>query len=210
MRLADGLTLFRTFLIFVVAYMILVRFNPWAVVAALAFTYVIDGLDGYASLWSVSNGSLGISTYLRYSFGDKSDTKKIKSLKEKAHKEAKYGPRFDVAGDRVSEYVLWFLFTYLNIIPIFVLFIVILRNSFVDAFMGGKGTSSRLKTRFARAVYGSAAGRGGVNVVKWLTFSYLALVYLINWPVSVGYALTAILVIYIVLRGIAEMHESLA
>jgi hypothetical protein len=76
--------------------------------------------------------------------------------------------------------------------------------------MGVKGTSAKMKTRFARIVYSSNIARGGVNVVKFLTFAYLALAFAYGYPIIIGYALTVILLVYILLRGSAEIYESFA
>ena len=66
-----------------------------------------------------------------------------------------------------------------------------------------------MKTRFARAVYSSNIGRGGINVVKFATFSYLALMYISGYPSIIGYIMTAILVSYVLLRGAAEVYETI-
>ena len=113
-----------------------------------------------------------------------------------------------IAGDRVVEYSFWIVYTYVNVIPLFVLLIIVLRHSFVDALMGSKGTSSKMKTKFGNFMYASTIGRGGINVLKFLTFSYLAFVYIWNAPLIIGYILTAALVLYIMLRGLAEIMES--
>ncbi len=107
------------------------------------------------------------------------------------------------------EYVFWIVFVYINIVPLFVLFLIVLRHSFVDALMGAKGTSSKMHSAFAKWVYSSPIGRGGINVVKCVTFAYLALVYIAGWPIIIGWAFVTILVAYIMLRGAAEIHESL-
>ena len=52
-------------------------------------------------------------------------------------------------------------------------------------------------------------GRAGINVVKVVTFSYLMLVYIANYPISIGYALIAILVLYIMARGAGQIYESI-
>lgn len=211
MRLADALTLFRAFLVFVIAYLILVRYNVLLIIVLIAAMYIIDALDGYFSILSISNGTVGMLMYLRYSFDslDKKKTDRINSFKAKSNRESRHGPRIDIAGDRVVEYTFWVLFTYLNIVPLFVIFVIVLRNSFADAFMGERGTSSKLKTRFAQWIYGSALWRGGQNVIKAVTFVYLTLVYLSGWPIFPGYVLVAILVLYSLLRGVAEIYESM-
>jgi phosphatidylglycerophosphate synthase len=125
-------------------------------------------------------------------------------------KNARFGPRIDVAGDRAVEYILWITYTYVGVLPLFVVFIAVIRHSFVDAFMAAKGTSSKMKTRFAQKVYSSNIGRGGINVVKFLAFSYLSLMYVWGYPAIIGYALVAILLAYIVIRGAAEIYEAYA
>ncbi|MDE1855742.1 MAG: hypothetical protein KGH49_00700 [Candidatus Micrarchaeota archaeon] len=182
MRSADLTTLFRTALIFVIAYMIVVRFDALTTVFVIAVMFALDAVDGKLAKW---------------------DKKRLGSA-------SKYGPRLDVASDRIIEYVFWIVYSFLGVIPVFVLFLIVIRHSFVDALMGAKGTSSVMKTRIARILYSSDLFRGGVNVVKWITFSYLALVYISGWPLWIGYALTAILVIYIMVRGIAEAWEAFA
>jgi hypothetical protein len=133
----------------------------------------------------------------------------VSKVKQSIQKSAPYGPRMDVAGDRVVEYSLWIVFTYVHILPIFVILIVLIRHSFVDALMASKGTSSKMKTRLGRTLFASNIARGGVNVVKFVTFSYLVLMYIWNYPAIIGYVLTAILVLYIIARGVAEISESL-
>lgn len=182
MRNADAITLFRTALMFVIVYWILIKFNPLYTILLIAIMFILDAVDGMFA---------------------RMDLKKYKS-------KSKYGPRLDVGSDRAIEYIFWITYVYLAIVPLFVLFIVVLRHSFVDAFMGAKGTSSKLKTKFARVIYASSLFRGGINVVKAVTFSYLALVYIANWPANIGYALTALLVVYILVRGAAEIWEAFA
>jgi uncharacterized membrane protein YdbT with pleckstrin-like domain len=76
--------------------------------------------------------------------------------------------------------------------------------------MASRGTSSKPRTKFAKIIYSSNIGRGGINVVKFFAFAYLVLVYVSNYPLWIGLVLVAILVIYIVLRGIAEAYDVLA
>ena len=145
---------------------------------------------------------------LRFALGDKEAGELVKRAKAAVKSKSVFGPRLDIAGDRVIEYTFWIVFTYVGILPLFVILLVLVRHSFVDALMGARGTSSKLKTRFARIVYGSKAGRGWINVVKPATFIYLAFVYIAGWPLWIGYVLTAVLVTYIMLRGAAEVHEA--
>ncbi len=183
MNKADAITLFRTAMVFLVAYLILIRFNAYATILIIAIMFVLDFADGYAA---------------------KKELKKKKKL-------SWYGKRLDVAGDRVTEYVFWILFGFLGIVPLFIIFLIVLRHSFADALMGARGTSSKMKSSFARLFYTSNISRGGIGVVKFITFSYLSWAYITNnlfgRYLLFAYALVGILFAYIMLRGIAEIYE---
>lgn len=208
MREADAITIFRTLLVFPIAYAILAKFSPAVTIVAILIMFVLDALDGYAAVKEASRGKVSLPEYCRAALGNEGTAARIRPYKKLASTTNKYGPRIDVAGDRVTEYVLWIVFVYVNVVPLFVLMLIVLRHSFADAFMGSKGTSSKMKSRFARAVYSSSIGRGGIGVVKAVVFSYLVLVYAAGWNATVGYALTAILVAYIMIRGAAEIYEN--
>jgi phosphatidylglycerophosphate synthase len=184
MNKADAITLFRTAMVFLVAYLVLIRFNAYATIAIIAIMFILDFVDGYVA---------------------KMDLKKGKKL-------SWYGKRLDVAGDRVTEYVLWILFTFLGIVPLFILFLIVLRHSFADALMGAKGTSSKMKSRLARIFYTSNASRGGIGIVKFITFSYLSWAYITDnffgRYLLFAYALIGILFVYIMVRGAAEIYEA--
>ncbi len=209
MRSADLITLLRTLLVFPIAYAILVKFNPWVTIFFVMVMFFMDVLDGYAALYEASNGKLDFITYVRASGLGDAKAKEVVNRYRKGYMSSIYGPRIDIAGDRVTEYVFWIVFVYVGLIPIWVLFLVVLRHSFVDAIMGAKGTSSKAKSAFARVVYTSPLGRGGIGVVKVLAFSYLILVYVSGWPILPGYILVAVLVGYILLRGISEIYDNL-
>ncbi|MCL4389042.1 MAG: hypothetical protein M1528_03280 [Candidatus Marsarchaeota archaeon] len=208
MNRADAVTLFRTILVFPIAYAILAKFSPVLVVIGIIVMFVLDAIDGFFAINTASRGKIGIFDYIRYASGDKKLGSYVEKLRPSLKKQSKYGARIDVAGDRATEYIFWIIFTYVGILPLWLLFIIVLRHSFVDAFMGAKGTSSKMKSTFARVVYGSKAGRFGVGALKAITFSYLVLVYVLNAPAVPGYLLVALLVAYIMLRGIAEIYES--
>jgi phosphatidylglycerophosphate synthase len=211
MRSADAATLFRTLMVFLIAYLVIIKFGPLITILLILVMYVLDGVDGYFAIRSASKSSVGFIEYIKASIGKDEEAKeKMSKFKHIAKKDSKFGPRIDIAGDRVIEYTFWILFTYLRLIPLFVVFIIIFRHSFVDALMASRGTSSKPKTKFARIVYSSNIGRGGINVVKFLAFAYFVLVYVSSYPLWIGYILIAILVIYIVLRGIAEAYDVLS
>ena len=210
MRSADLITLARISLIIPIVYLVLLKVNPAIPITLLVISIASDGLDGFAALHSQSKGAISFVEYLRYSFGDNTNAEKIKDTKALIGSSAKHGPRMDVAGDRITEYSMWSLFVYAHVVPLIILIIVIMRHSIADALMAAKGTSSKMKTRFAQVVYSSnLVGRAGINIVKAVTFSYLMLVYTLNYPISIGYALIAILVLYIMARGAAEIYEAL-
>ncbi len=209
MRMADAITLFRTLLVFPIAYLIIIKFNPILTIFLIIIMFILDAIDGYAAVVEATKGNYSLFEYLRATvLRDEKAKARLRELKSKLKGLSKHGSRLDVAGDRVTEYVFWITFTYLNVIPLFVIFLVVLRHSFVDAIMGSKGTSSKLKTKFARLVYGSDLSRSTIGALKVITFSYLVLVYVSRFPIVIGYILVALLVGYILLRGIAEFYES--
>ena len=210
MRSADAITLARIALIIPIVYLVLLKVNPIIPIALLVAAILADGLDGFAALHSQSKGSVSFMDYLKYSLGDETNAKKIKDIKTSIGESAKHGPRMDIAGDRITEYSMWALFLYVHIVPLIIVLAIIMRHSIADALMAAKGTSSKMKTRFAQIVYSSnIVGRAGINVMKVVTFSYLMLVYTLNYPISIGYVLIAMLVLYIMARGAAEIYESL-
>ncbi|MDE1833343.1 MAG: CDP-alcohol phosphatidyltransferase family protein [Candidatus Micrarchaeota archaeon] len=210
MRDADKATVIRLLILFAALYLVILKVNPAIPIAMFAISLALDGVDGYLALRQQSKGKVGLMEYLHYALGDRSNAKAIKALKQGIEKSFAFGPRIDIAGDRITEYALWVLFLFLHIVPLFVILIIIVRHSVTDAFMGARGTSSKMRTWIGRAVYSSNLARGGINVVKFVTFSYLMLVYISNYPLWIGYLLIALLVIYIVLRGVAEMAEVMA
>ncbi len=210
MRSADIVTLSRIPIMLLIIYLILIQFNPWITILLIAIVMLFDGLDGYFAIREQSKGKISFGRYLSAALGNKKNKDIVSKSKHSIQKSTPYGPRMDIAGDRFIEYSFWVVFTYVHILPIYVIILILIRHSFVDALMGARGTSSKMKTAFGRMMYSSNIARGGVNVVKFVAFSYLVLMYVANYPAIVGYALTAILVVYILLRGIAEIYESFA
>ncbi len=197
-RSADMVTYLRTALIILVAYLVIVRFNDVVIIVLFAIAILSDAIDGYFAVREASNGKISFLTYFRATTGNKTAWAKVHAIKQKASKSAPYGPRIDIAGDRISEYVLWVTFVFLHIVPLFILFIIIIRHSFADALLGAKGTSSKMKSKIAKVIYASNASRAGIQITKFVTFSYLVLVYVASFPISIGYVLIGILTVYIV------------
>jgi phosphatidylglycerophosphate synthase len=209
MRSADAATLFRVLLAVVVVYLVLGRFSPYIIFMIILSERVVDGLDGYLARRQASRGRLGFAMYLKGVMGNAEAKKGIAKCNAALRKIAPHGSRLDVAGDRSVEYIFWALFSYLGLVPLFVFIIVIVRHSFVDALMGSKGTSSKMKSRFANSIYASNYSRLLINVPKVLAFGYLPFVYIYGWPLYIGYLLVGILVAGILIRGAAEAYESL-
>jgi phosphatidylglycerophosphate synthase len=208
MRNADLATILRIALVLFLLYLVIIKFNAVFCIFLLAVVFVLDGVDGYLALREISKGKVSIRMYLDYALGSRREAKKISELKHSIEKTTRYGPRFDVAGDRIVEYSFWVVFTFLNIVPLFILLIVIIRHSIADAFLGMKGTSAKAKSRIAKLLYTSNASRAFANILKFVTFSYFILVFVSGYPLIPAYILMALLVIWLVARGSAEVYES--
>lgn len=208
MRSADATTYIRTAMAMLVVFLVIAKFYSAAIIFLIAVVMALDGLDGYMAVSEESKGKIGFFQYFSAALGNKALKEKVSSIKHSIKKHAPHGARMDVAGDRVVEYSFWIVFTYLHVLPIYVLLIIVTRHSFVDALMASKGTSSKMKTRIGKAMYSSNIARGGINVVKFLAFSYLVLMYTAGYPATIGYILVGILVAYILARGFAEVYES--
>jgi phosphatidylglycerophosphate synthase len=202
-------TYLRTALIIALAYLVIIKFNAFIIITLLAIAMLSDAIDGFFAVRDESKGRIGFITYVKATTGNKKQWEIVHKVKQHASKSAPYGPRIDIAGDRISEYVLWVTFTFLHIVPLFILFIIIIRHSFADALLGAKGTSSKMHSKIARALYASNISRAGIQITKFVTFSYLALVYVLSYPIWIGYILIGILTIYILARGVAEIYEAL-
>ncbi|MGC8694175.1 MAG: hypothetical protein ACP5RI_00970 [Candidatus Micrarchaeia archaeon] len=212
MRSADIITLFRTILVFFIIYFVLIKLNSILVILILLFMFALDGIDGFAAVKEVgklNNKKITFKKYIKAAFGNSKYKKEVVELKHKAAEISKHGQRLDIAGDRIIEYSLWILFTYLNILPLFVILIIVIRNSFADAFMACKGTSAKLKSRYAKYLYSSNISRALSTLFKILSFSYLVLVYINNYPILPGFIIVAISLIFIIIRGAAEIYEGI-
>ncbi len=208
MRGADAVTLSRLPIIVAIVYLILLKFNPIVTILLIVIVTLLDAVDGMVAVWSISKGKIGFVEYTKAALGNVKMKLLVKRYKQGISKVARHGPRMDIAGDRIVEYLLWIVFAYTGIVPLFVLLIIVIRHSFADAMLGARGTSSKMKTRLASKLYGSNASRFAVNVLKLVTFSYLVLVYVSDYSIIVGYALIALLASFIVVRGAAEIYES--
>ncbi len=206
LRGADLTTFIRVGLIMLVAYLIIFKFSVVLILILLSLSLFLDAGDGFLALKQGSKNKISLLSYIRYISGKKS--KRITETKRKISKIAPWGPRMDIAGDRITEYTLWIVFTFLHILPIFVIFLIIIRHSFTDAFMAARGTSSQVFSNFSRIFYTSNWSRATINILKFVTFAYLILVYIMKYPVYIGYILVAVLVGFILLRGFSEIYDT--
>lgn len=199
MRSADAVTVGRVLLVFVIGYLIYLKFSAIATILLIIVAFLLDEVDGYLALGKHENIIKYILTEAK--------GKHVYSEEDVA-KLPKYGSALDIAGDRITEYTFWIVFTYLHVVPLFILFIVIIRNSLSDAFTAAsKKTFHNMHTRFGKIAYSHLA-RGAVGASKAVVFSYLALVYIFHWPASIGYVLVAYLITFFLLRGAAEIYEA--
>ncbi|VVB76736.1 Uncharacterised protein [uncultured archaeon] len=204
MRSADIVTAIRVALVFVIGYMIIAKLSAALIVLLFVITFVMDNLDGYLA----TSRRPSIANFASYINKEARGTETRKD--RNALKPPKYGAALDIAGDRITEYVFWIIFTWLNVIPIYVVFIILTRNSLADALTSSKGkTFSKMKSSFGR-IASSHISRGLYGAIKALNFIYLSLVFVAGWPIWIGYVLTAVVVAYSLLRGAAEISEALA
>lgn len=208
MRAADATTVLRMLLVALVVYLIVARYDALITVLLFVLATALDAVDGFLAAWQASGYRLGFATYVRASIGrDRLAMSRAAKYKHVSAKQSGFGPRMDVAGDRFAEYAMWVVFAVVGIVPLFIVMAVIFVHSIADALMGARGTSSRMRTRFAKAVYTSNASRGLINALKIATFGYLILAYVDSYPVLYGYLLAYALFAFVVLRGAAEIIE---
>ncbi len=210
MRAADITTIFRTFLVILVLYLVIIKYDPVISVLLFLIATALDGIDGYLAIWQESNHKISFNTYLKAAISKNRIAKaSISRYKNRASINAKFGPRIDVAADRVAEYAMFIIFLYLGIVPLYIVIAVVIIHSFADALMGSRGTSSEMKTKAAKLIYSSNASRALINVLKIVTFAYLIFEYVDNYPQIFGYILIAGLFIMILLRGVVEIYDSI-
>ena len=134
-----------------------------------------------------------------------------------------FGGVIDIVGDRIVENVLWIVFSYLKLIPLWIPIVVVSRSFITDGFRSyallkgktafGKKTMMRghigiffVSSRFSRALYA---------IAKAAAFSLLALqLYLINISYSnigifkdIAYSLVLFTVAFCVLRGFFVVYD---
>jgi phosphatidylglycerophosphate synthase len=128
----------------------------------------------------------------------------------KREKETEYGKRLDVAGDRIAEYLYYFIFTVLGLIPIFIFPVIVVRNCIVDSFFYTKEKNfSTTKTKIAKSLSSSHFARGVYAALKMITFFYFGCIAVgFDLPIFVGYILLSAVVIFSLARGAADIYEA--
>jgi len=203
MRSADVATLLRMPLLLATAYAIFAKANAVLVVALLAVLFLSDAADGYLA----TLGKHSFTDYVRYLLRKATGSKKgEKKFPRKMPAHAAY---IDLAADRIIEYVLWLLFTQLQLLPWFIIAIIFVRNTIADFLViRKKKTFSKMHSAFGK-IASSHLSRGVYGALKAINFAYLSLVVVAGWPISIGYSLTLLVVAFSLLRGAAEIYESL-
>jgi CDP-diacylglycerol---glycerol-3-phosphate 3-phosphatidyltransferase len=94
------------------------------------------------------------------------------------HEVSVFGAVFDIAADRVIEFVLWITLAGLGIISVWVPIIIITRGTLVDSLRKpysdhGKAPFDIMKTAFGKFLVASRTMRFSFGFLKLLTFSWL-------------------------------------
>lgn len=98
----------------------------------------------------------------------------------KRHETTAFGSIFDIAVDRIVEYVLWIVLADLDLIPIWVALVFIVRGTIVDSIRYGAITDGETAFGMMRSPIGKflVAGRfmrGFYGTVKAITFGWVLL-----------------------------------
>lgn len=120
----------------------------------------------------------------------------------------KFGQIFDVMVDRIVENVLWIVFAFLQIVPVWAPIIIAVRGFSTEgmramAYAKGKTTFGMMKSRLGKALVASRISRGLVNISKTLVFA-LAIIYYIYqfaWLRDALFWLTVYVVGFCAVRG---------
>ncbi|MEM0202314.1 MAG: CDP-alcohol phosphatidyltransferase family protein, partial [Candidatus Micrarchaeaceae archaeon] len=72
-RSADLVTYIRTALVIIVAYLVIAKFNAFAIIILLAIAMLSDAIDGYFAVREESKGKISFITYVRAATGNKKE-----------------------------------------------------------------------------------------------------------------------------------------
>jgi len=150
--MANLITIFRLFLLFVVVAMLYRGGTGLAIMSMVLIAIVIagDGVDGYVA--------------------------------RRRGTTSRFGAVFDIAGDRVVEMVLWIIFADLDVIPIWIPLLVVTRGSMVDAMrslsyadgMTAFGERNMMRSNLTRWLTAGRFMRGVYGYAKAIAFIFLA------------------------------------
>ena len=192
--LANFITLFRIFLVFVVVWLLTMK-EPSASWSAFFLTAVViwfDGLDGYVA--------------------------------RKFNQASKFGAVLDILGDRIVENVYWIVFSALGLVPVIIPVLFITRGFVVDSLRSlalaegytAFGDKTMMQNPVAKFIVASPFCRFTYAVVKAVAF-VLLIAGNPNAPIDpvvkaniflAGTICAWIAVIYCVLRGLPVVFES--
>ena len=96
----------------------------------------------------------------------------------RSHTTTRFGAVFDIAADRIVEYALWVILAHIDLVPIWVPLLFIVRGSIVDTIRATgseEGTSpfEMLRSPIARFLVASGWLRTSYAVIKAVTFAWL-------------------------------------
>lgn len=191
--MANFITIFRIFLIFISAYL-LYQNSSLAYILAVFLTVIafsLDGVDGYVA--------------------------------RKLNETSKLGAMLDIMSDRIAENTLWVVFAVLGWIPIAFPIISLTRGFVVDGIrsvameqgMTAFGETSMQEDKVGYFICSSKFMRIFYAIVKVLAFMLLIVAYMpgLNYKASfiiylVAYVLAMLAIITCVLRGLPVVFES--
>jgi len=99
----------------------------------------------------------------------------------KRHETSQFGAMFDIAGDRIVELTMWIVLAHLNMVPIWVPLVFVVRGTIVDAIRASQTGSRRespfalMETALGRWLVAGRFMRALYAVVKATTFCWLLL-----------------------------------
>lgn len=185
---ANFVTLFRIFLLFVLALLLSLDIQ-WIKISALLLVpilFFMDSLDGFLA-------------------------RKLKCA-------TPMGSILDVAGDRIVEIVLWMLLALFDILPVWIPVFVIVRGFLTDGFRNGvltKGhtTFSMMNSKLGWWLVASPLSRTSYAIAKAAVFTFGIAIYTFNLDnsnvtLNIFYSLVTFTLLQSLLRAIFTIKDS--
>jgi CDP-diacylglycerol---glycerol-3-phosphate 3-phosphatidyltransferase len=145
-------------------------------------------------------------------------------------KTSEFGAVFDVAGDRMVENVYFIAFAHMDLLPLWVPLVIVVRSFGIDALRSialneGRtafGDKTMMHSRFGKALSSSRTSRGLYGVAKGASFSLLAALvawrlapsgllgpsWVGAWLEAVALSLTYFVVAFCLIRGLAVVYDA--